>query len=327
MKYNYCGKSGLQLPQVSLGMWHNFGSVDNFDNSRSMLLTAFEEGITHFDLANNYGPIPGSAELTFGKVLKSDLAAHRDELVISSKAGYTMWNEGAGGWYEGSPYGDGGSRKYLIASCEQSLKRTGLDYFDIFYSHRYDPNTPIEETMQALVDIVRSGKALYAGISNYPVEQQKQCYDYLKAHDVPCLISQYKANLLQQETLFGQFPAAKEAGSGFITFCPLAQGLLTDRYFKGIPAGSRATKGVFLKPEQVSDRTVRTAIRLNELAAKRGQSLAQMALAWLLHFGVTSVLIGASSVAQLKNNIGAVDNTSFTAEEIAEIDRILKLED
>lgn len=325
MKYNYCGKSGLQLPQVSLGMWHNFGSVDNFDNSRAMLLTAFEQGITHFDLANNYGPVPGSAEVTLGKVLKSDLSSHRHELVISSKAGYSMW-DGIGGWYEGSPYGDGGSRKYLIESCNQSLRRTGLEYFDIFYSHRYDPNTPIEETMQALVDIVRSGKALYAGISNYPADKQQECYDYLREHDVPCLIGQYKANLLQQETLFEQLPVAQKNGSGFITFCPLAQGLLTDRYFKGIPEGSRATKAVFLKPEQVSDHAVRTAMRLNEVAAERGQSLAQMALAWLLHMGVTSVLIGASSVKQLMNNIGAIDNTTFSADELARIDAILKAE-
>lgn len=325
MKYNYCGNSGLMLPQVSLGMWHNFGSVDNFDNSRAMLLSAFEQGVTHFDLANNYGPVPGSAEVTLGKVMKSDLGAHRHELVISSKAGYSMW-DGVGGWYEGSPYGDGGSRKYLIESCNQSLRRTGLEYFDIFYSHRYDPNTPIEETMQALVDIVRAGKALYVGISNYPADKQQECYDYLKAHDVPCLIGQYKANLYAQETLYQNLPVAQKNGSGFITFSPLAQGLLTDRYFKGIPAGSRATKNVFLKPEQVNDHAVRTALRLNEVAEKRGQSLAQMALAWLLHFGVTSVLIGASSVKQLQNNISAIDNTDFTPEEIKLIDDILKMD-
>lgn len=324
MKYNYCGKSGLQLPQVSLGMWHNFGSVDNFENAKEMLLAAFDKGVTHFDLANNYGPVPGSAEETLGKVLKSDLGSHRHELVISSKVGYSMW-DGIGGWYEGSPYGDGGSRKYMIESCNQSLRRTGLDYFDIFYSHRYDPNTPIEETMQALVDIVRSGKALYAGISNYPSDVQQQCYDYLRAHDVPCLISQYKANLLQQETLFDQLPVAKQNGSGFITFCPLAQGLLTDRYFKGIPKGSRATKAVFLKPEQVDDRVVRVAMALNEIAAERGQSLAQMSLAWLLHMDVTSVLIGASSVRQLNDNLGAIENTNFSEEELKRIEEALNL--
>lgn len=326
MKYNYCGKSGLQLPQVSLGMWHNFGSVDNYDNSRAMLLAAFEQGVTHLDLANNYGPVPGSAEETLGKVLKTDLGTHRHELVISSKAGYTMWDGGCGGWYEGSPYGDGGSRKYLIESCNQSLRRTGLDYFDIFYSHRYDPNTPIEETMQALVDIVRSGKALYAGISNYPSHVQQQCYDYLRAHDVPCLIGQYKANLLQQDTLFDQLPVAQKNGSGFITFCPLAQGLLTDRYFKGIPAGSRATKAVFLKPEQaVDERTLRVTMALNEVAAQRGQTLAQMSLAWLLHMGVTSVLIGASSVRQLNDNLGAIENTVFSPEELAKIEECLNM--
>lgn len=326
MKYNYCGKSGLQLPQVSLGMWHNFGSVDNYDNSRAMLLAAFEQGVTHLDLANNYGPVPGSAEETLGKVLKSDLGTHRHELVISSKAGYTMWDGGCGGWYEGSPYGDGGSRKYLIESCNQSLRRTGLDYFDIFYSHRYDPNTPIEETMQALVDIVRSGKALYAGISNYPSHVQQQCYDYLRAHDVPCLIGQYKANLLQQDTLFDQLPVAQKNGSGFITFCPLAQGLLTDRYFKGIPAGSRATKAVFLKPEQaVDERTLRVTMALNEVAAQRGQTLAQMSLAWLLHMGVTSVLIGASSVRQLNDNLGAIENIVFSPEELAKIEECLNM--
>lgn len=324
MKYNYCGKSGLQLPQVSLGMWHNFGSVDNFENAKEMLLAAFDKGVTHFDLANNYGPVPGSAEETLGKVLKSDMGSHRHELVISSKVGYSMW-DGIGGWYEGSPYGDGGSRKYMIESCNQSLRRTGLDYFDIFYSHRYDPNTPIEETMQALVDIVRSGKALYAGISNYPSDVQQQCYDYLRAHDVPCLISQYKANLLQQETLFDQLPVAKQNGSGFITFCPLAQGLLTDRYFKGIPKGSRATKAVFLKPEQVDDRVVRVAMALNEIAAERGQSLAQMSLAWLLHMDVTSVLIGASSVRQLNDNLGAIENTNFSEEELKRIEEALNL--
>lgn len=314
MNYSYCGKSGLQLPQISLGMWHNFGSVDNYENSRSMLLHAFDNGITHFDLANNYGPEPGSAEETLGKVLNSDLGKHRDELVISSKAGYGMWE---------GPYGDGGSRKYLIASCNQSLKRTGLEYFDIFYSHRYDPNTPIEETMQALVDIVRSGKALYAGISNYPTDVQQQCYDYLKAHDVPCLISQYKANMLEQENLKTNLKVAQENGSGFITFCPLAQGLLTDRYFDGIPAGSRATRNVFLKPGQVES-NVETAKKLNEIAKKRGQSLAQMALAWLLNYpGMTSVLIGTSSVRQLDNNLGALDNLAFSEEELEQIRQIL----
>lgn len=315
MNFRYSGHSGLQLPEVSLGLWHNFGSVDSFDNARAMLLHAWDKGITHFDIANNYGPEPGSAEITFGRVLKEDLAAHRDEMIVSSKAGYGMWD---------GPYGDGGSRKYLIASCNQSLKRTGLEYFDIFYSHRYDPNTPIEETMQALVDIVRSGKALYAGISNYPADKQRECCAYLKAHDVPCVIGQYKANMIAQETLRENLPVAREEGTGFICFSPLAQGLLTDRYLKGIPEGSRATKGVFLKVEQITDAAVRRAAKLNAIAAERGQSLAQMALAWLLfQEGVTSVLVGSSSVQQLQNNIDATANTTFSPEEIAAINAVL----
>lgn len=315
MKYRFSGHSGLQLPEVSLGLWHNFGSVDSFDNARAMLLAAWDAGVTHIDIANNYGPEPGSAELTFGRVLREDLKGHRDEMIISSKAGYGMWD---------GPYGDGGSRKYLIASCNQSLQRTGLEYFDIFYSHRYDPNTPIEETMQALVDIVRSGKALYAGISNYPADKQKECCDYLRAHDVPCLIGQYKANMVAQQTLKENLPVAKAEGTGFICFSPLEQGLLTDRYLKGIPAGSRATRSVFLRPEQINDRSIRLAARLNEVAAQRGQSLAQMALAWLLfQEGITSVLVGASSVQQLQNNIAAADNIHFSDEEIRLINTIL----
>lgn len=311
MEYRYSGKSGLQLPLVSLGLWHNFGSVDSYDNARAMLLRAWEQGVTHFDIANNYGPEPGSAECTFGRVLRSDLSAHRDEMIISSKAGYMMWN---------GPYGDGGSRKYLIASCNQSLHRTGLDYFDIFYSHRYDPNTPIEETMQALADIVRSGKALYAGISNYPADKQKECYDYLHAAHVPCVISQYKANMLFEDTLRSNLPVARENGSGFICFSPLAQGLLTDRYLHGIPEGSRATKEVFLHRAQITEEVVARTQRLNGIAAMRGQSVAQMALAWLLaREGVTSVIIGASSVAQLDNNLQAVNNIAFTEYELQAI--------
>lgn len=316
MKYRYSGHSGLQLPEVSLGLWHNFGSVDSFDNARAMLLSAWESGVTHFDIANNYGPVPGSAEITFGKVLKDDLLAHRDEMIVSSKAGYGMWD---------GPYGDGGSRKYLIASCNQSLRRTGLEYFDIFYSHRYDPNTPIEETMQALVDIVRSGKALYAGISNYPADKQKICCDYLRAHDVPCVIGQYRANMIARDTIEQNLPMAQQEGSGFICFSPLAQGLLTDRYLKGIPEGSRASKAVFLRPDMVSDKAVERAIRLGEIAQQRGQSLAQMALAWLLHFeGITSVLIGASSVQQLQNNLAATNNISFSEDELKAIDAIIE---
>ena len=315
MEYRYSGKSWLQLPLVSLGLWHNFGSVDPYDNARAMLLRAWEQGITHFDIANNYGPEPGSAETTFGRVLREDLAAHRDEMIISSKAGYLMWN---------GPYGDGGSRKYLMASCNQSLRRTGLDYFDIFYSHRYDPNTPIEETMQALVDIVHTGKALYAGISNYPADKQQECYDYLRAAHVPCVISQYKANMLFEDTLRNNLSVAEENGSGFICFSPLAQGLLTDRYLHGIPEGSRATKEVFLHRAQITEDVIARTRRLSEIAASRGQSVAQMALAWLLaHEGVTSVIVGASSVAQLDNNLHSVNNITFSEHELQAIRRAI----
>ena len=310
MEYRFSGKSGLQLPLVSLGLWHNFGSEDPFDVARSMLLHAWDRGITHFDIANNYGPAPGTAELTFGKVLREDLLAHRDEMIISSKAGYLMWD---------GPYGNGGSRKYLISSCDQSLKRTGLEYFDIFYSHRYDPDTPIEETMQALVDIVRAGKALYVGISNYPADKQQECYDYLRAAHVPCVISQYKASLLMPNTLTNNLPVANNNGSGFICYSPLAQGLLTNRYLNGIPAGSRASKNVFLRPEQVTDDVVAMAQKLGTIAAQRGQTLAQMAIAWLLAQDVTSVIVGASSVAQLEDNIQAIHNITFTQEELQAI--------
>ena len=275
-----------------------------------MLLHAWDKGVTHFDIANNYGPVPGSAEITFGKVLRDDLAAHRDEMIISSKAGYLMWD---------GPYGNGGSRKYLIASCDQSLKRTGLEYFDIFYSHRYDPNTPIEETMQALVDIVRAGKALYVGISNYPADKQQECYDYLRAAHVPCVIGQYKASILCPETLQENLPVARDNGSGFICFSPLAQGLLTNRYLNGIPAGSRASKNVFLRPEHVTDEAIGMAQRLGAIAAERGQTLAQMAVAWLLAQDVTSVIVGASSVAQLEDTIQSINKISFTAEELQAI--------
>ena len=310
MKYTFSGHSGLQLPQISLGLWHNFGSEDPFDIARDMILHAWEKGITHFDIANNYGPAPGTAEMTMGRVLREDLAAHRDEMIISSKAGYWGWD---------GPYGNGGSRKYMIASCDQSLRRTGLDYFDIFYSHRYDPDTPIEETMQALVDIVRAGKALYVGISNYPADKQKECYDYLHAAHVPCVISQYKANILFQETLEHNLPVAQDNGSGFICFSPLAQGLLTNRYLNGIPEGSRASKNVFLRPEQITPQAIECAQRLGDIAAERGQSLAQMAISWLLAKDVTSVIIGASSVAQLEDNLQAINNTTFTSDELARI--------
>lgn len=314
MEYRFSGKSGLQLPLVSLGLWHNFGSEDPFDVARAMLLHAWDKGVTHFDIANNYGPAPGTAEMTFGRVLREDLLAHRDEMIVSSKAGYWGWD---------GPYGNGGSRKYMIASCDQSLKRTGLEYFDIFYSHRYDPQTPIEETMQALVDIVRAGKALYAGISNYPADKQKECYDYLSAAHVPCVISQYKASIAFPQTLEENLPVANANGSGFICYSPLAQGLLTNRYLNGIPAGSRASKNVFLHPEQVTAEAVARAQQLGAIAAERGQTLAQMAVAWLLSKDVTSVIIGASSVAQLEDNLQAINNIAFTADELQQIERIM----
>ena len=314
MEYRFSGKSGLQLPLVSLGLWHNFGSEDPFDVARAMLLHAWDKGVTHFDIANNYGPAPGTAEMTFGRVLREDLLAHRDEMIISSKAGYWGWD---------GPYGNGGSRKYMIASCDQSLKRTGLEYFDIFYSHRYDPQTPIEETMQALVDIVRAGKALYVGISNYPADKQKEAYDYLTAAHVPCVISQYKASIACPETLEANLPVANANGSGFICYSPLAQGLLTNRYLNGIPAGSRASKNVFLHPEQVTAEAVARAQQLGAIAAERGQTLAQMAVAWLLNKEVTSVIIGASSVAQLEDNLHAIDNMTFTEEELKKIEQIM----
>lgn len=315
MEYRFSGKSGLQLPLVSLGLWHNFGSEDPFDVARAMLLHAWDKGVTHFDIANNYGPAPGTAEMTFGRVLREDLLAHRDEMIVSSKAGYWGWD---------GPYGNGGSRKYMIASCDQSLKRTGLEYFDIFYSHRYDPQTPIEETMQALVDIVRAGKALYAGISNYPADKQKECYDYLSAAHVPCVISQYKASIAFPQTLEENLPVANANGSGFICYSPLAQGLLTNRYLNGIPAGSRASKNVFLHPEQVTAEAVARAQQLGAIAAERGQTLAQMAVAWLLSKEVTSVIIGASSVAQLDDNLHAIDNIAFTEEELQKIARVMQ---
>ena len=291
----------MQLPVLSLGLWHNFGSVDRHENARAILLRAFEAGITHFDLANNYGPMPGSAEITFGRVLREDLATHRDEMIISSKAGYRMWD---------GPYGDGGSRKYLMASCDQSLKRTGLDYFDIFYSHRYDPNTPIEETMQALVDIVRSGKALYAGISNYPADKQVECYQYLSEAHVPCVLSQYKANMLFTEKLEQNLPLAQQHGSGFICFSPLAQGILTDRYLNGIPEGSRAARPEgYLQREQITDELMAHVRQLNDEAKEQGLTLAQYALRYLLRQeGVTSVIIGASSVEQLNQNLQTISN-------------------
>ena len=315
MEYRFSGNSGLQLPLISLGLWHNFGSEDPYDIARAILLHAWDNGVTHFDIANNYGPAPGTAEINFGRILREDLASHRDEMIISSKAGYWGWD---------GPYGNGGSRKYMIASCDQSLKRTGLEYFDIFYSHRYDPQTPIEETMQALVDIVRAGKALYVGISNYPADKQQECYDYLKAAHVPCVIGQYKASIAFPQTLEANLPVANANGSGFICYSPLAQGLLTNRYLNGIPAGSRASKNVFLRPEQITPQAIARAQQLDAIAAERGQSLAQMAIAWLLAQDLTSVIVGASSVAQLDDNLQAINNIAFTPEELERIEQIMQ---
>ena len=309
MGYNYCGKSGLQLPKLSLGLWHNFGDVNDLTEARKMLETAFDNGITHFDLANNYGTPFGSAEANFGKILKEDFASYRDELIISTKAGHTMWD---------GPYGDWGSRKYLIASLNQSLKRMGLDYVDIFYSHRYDPNTPLEETMGALSDMVKQGKALYVGISKYPTDKARQAYRILAENGTPCLINQDRYNIFTREIEQTVLPLTKEKGIGFIAFSPLAQGLLSNKYLNGIPENSRAAQSYgFLQKDQVTPELVKKLKKLNEFAKSRGQSLAQMALAWCLHDRqVTSVIVGTSSVKQLKDNIGALENTVFTDEEM-----------
>ena len=315
MKYRKCGHSGVFLPEISLGLWHNFGGTDDFDEARRMILTAFERGVCHFDLANNYGPPPGSAEITFGRVLREDLASHRDELFISSKAGHDMWP---------GVYGTGSSRKNLIASCDASLRRTGLEYFDVFYSHRYDGVTPVEETMQALIDIVRAGKALYVGISKYPPAEQQRAYDILRDAKVPCLLSQYRASMFDRKAIDENFGPAAANGSGIICFSPLAQGLLTDRYLNGIPADSRVAKGGFLKATVITPEKVDAARRLNGISASRGQSLAQMAISWLLADArVTSVIIGASSVRQLENNLGALDGPEFNSEELKEIAKII----
>lgn len=317
MKYRRCGKSGIILPEISLGLWQNFGDTAPLARSREMLLHAFDKGVCHFDLANNYGPSYGSAESTFGQVMKSDLRPYRDELFISTKAGWDMWP---------GPYGDLGSRKYLMSSLDQSLKRMGLEYVDIFYSHRFDPDTPLQETMQALVDIVRSGKALYAGISNYPHEAAEYAYKYLADHDVPCLLHQVKYNMMHREPETEHIlEQAKQAGSGFIAYSPLAQGVLTDRYLNGIPADSRAARDFSLKANSITPELIERLQKLNALAAERGQTLAQMALAWNLKDDmVTSVIIGASSVAQLDDNLAAINNTKFTAEELNLIDSLTK---
>ncbi len=316
MKYNRSGKSGIQLPAISLGLWHNFGGVDSTENARKMLCRAFDLGITHFDLANNYGPPYGSAEETMRDVMEHDLAPYRDELIISSKAGYDMWP---------GPYGNWGSRKYLMASLDQSLRRMGLEYVDIFYHHRPDPDTPLEETMGALHDIVRSGKALYAGISNYPPELTARAEEILNRMGIHCLIHQPKYSMFERWVEDGLLDVLRDKGIGCIAFSPLAQGLLTDKYLEGIPAGSRAAKPTgFLKVEQVTKDNVEKARLLNDIAKARGQSLAQMALAWVLsRREVTSALIGASKVEQIDDAVGAIKNPSFTSEELKKIDSIL----
>lgn len=316
MQYRRCGQSGLRLPAVSLGLWHNFGDSTLIENSRQLLQRAFELGITHFDLANNYGPPPGSAESNFGRIFREDFHAYRDELVISTKAGYTMWD---------GPYGDWGSRKYLIASLDQSLKRMGLEYVDIFYHHRPDPETPLRETMKALDHIVRQGKALYVGLSNYPAELARQAIDILDDLGTSCLIHQPKYSMFERTPEEGLLSVLQEKGVGCIPFSPLAGGQLTDRYLNGIPADSRAaSKSRFLNADQVSDEKLSKVRQLNALAERRGQKLSQMALAWVLrHDTVTSVLIGASKTSQIEDAIGMLNNLHFTAEELEAIDAIL----
>ncbi|MDD2381059.1 MAG: L-glyceraldehyde 3-phosphate reductase [Mariniphaga sp.] len=315
MKYNRCGKWGLKLPAVSLGLWHNFGGIDVFENGRSMMRRAFDLGITHFDLANNYGPPPGSAEENFGRILKKDFKPYRDELIISSKAGYLMWP---------GPYGEWGSRKYILASLDQSLKRMGLDYVDIFYSHRPDPETPLEETMMALDQAVRSGKALYIGLSNYPADMTRRAVYLLKELRTPCLIHQPRYSMFDRWVENDLLNTLEEEGIGCIPFSPLAQGLLTDRYLKGIPEGSRATRELFLTKEHVESAHGKI-IKLNKIAQQRGQSLAQMALTWVLKDKrITSVLIGASSVKQIENNVEILKYQSFEKEELLQINEILK---
>lgn len=316
MPYRRCGESGLKLPLISLGLWHNFGHIDSLQKGRKTIQTAFDNGITHFDLANNYGPPYGSAEETFGRIFALDLKPHRDELIISTKAGYDMWP---------GPYGDGGSRKYLIASCEQSLKRMGMDYVDIFYSHRFDPETPLEETMGALDSLVRSGKALYAGVSNYNPEQTQQAIEILESLGTPFLIHQTRYSMFDRTPEQGLLDTLKSNKKGAIVFSPLAQGLLTDRYLNGVPKNSRVDKGnQFLTKDHLTEETLGKIRALNNLAETRGQSLAQMAVAWLLRNDtVTSVLVGASSPEQLLNNIGGIKNVVFSNEELNQINAIL----
>ena len=315
MIYNRCGNSGLLLPALSLGLWQNFGDVDTVANCKSILHTAFDNGITHFDLANNYGPPPGSAETNFGKILKEDFEGYRDELIISSKAGYTMWD---------GPYGDWGSKKYLVASLNQSLKRMQLDYVDIFYHHRPDPNTPLEETMQALDLIVRQGKALYVGISNYPADKAREAFTILKQLGTPCLIHQPRYSMFDRWVEGGLLDVLEEYGVGCIPFSPLAQGLLTNKYLNGIPEDSRATRNLFLKEADITADKINKVRLLNELAVARNQTLAQLALAWLMKDKrITTVLIGASKPEQVLNSIACLENLHFSTEELNKINSIL----
>lgn len=317
MQYNRCGKSGVLLPAISLGLWHNFGDVDNYSLSKEKLHYAFDQGITHFDLANNYGPSFGSAEKTFGLVMKESFRPYRDEMFVSTKAGHDMWN---------GPYGSWGSRKHLLSSLDQSLQRMNLDYVDVFYSHRYDPNTPLEETLQALVDIVHQGKALYVGISKYPYDAARFAYDYLREQHVPCLVYQGRYNLINREPeIKGMLQQAYEQGSGFIAFSPLAQGILTDRYLHGIPDDSRIARGGFLKKEALTPETLSKIQQLDLMAKERGQSLAELSLAWLLyHEQVTSVIVGASSVQQIAINLKALKSPGFDKEELQRIEQIVR---
>ena len=316
MPYRRCGNSGLLLPAVSLGLWQNFGDVDDFANATTMVTHAFDLGITHFDLANNYGPSPGSAETNFGRILKNELAGYRDELIISSKAGYHMWE---------GPYGEWGSRKYLFASLHQSLKRMGLDYVDIFYSHRFDPNTPLDETMMALDHMVRQGKALYVGISNYGPEQTEQAISILTDLGTPLLIHQPKYSMFERTPEQGLLDVLGTHQVGCIPFSPLAQGLLTNKYLQGIPEHSRATRSVSLKPEFITDEKIAKVQQLNQLAQQRGQTLAQMALAWVLRDNrVTSVLIGASSTRQIDDCVACLQNLHFSFDELNQIEAILQ---
>ncbi len=316
MAYRRCGSSGIKLPSISLGLWHNFGDVDDFNNGREILLNAFDAGVTHFDLANNYGPSPGSAEVNFGKVINKELLTYRDEIIISTKAGYYMWP---------GPYGEWGSKKYLIASLDQSLKRMGLDYVDIFYSHRPDPDTPFEETMAALDQIIRQGKALYVGISNYDPQQTTEAIELLESLGSRCLIHQPKYSMMVREPENGLLDVLEKKGIGCIPFSPLAQGLLTNKYLKGIPKDSRAEKSHgFLQKSSITPELVQKLVELDNIAQKRGQSLAQMSLSWVLRDPrITSALIGASSVSQLKNSLACLSNIEFSTAELNEIDALM----